>query len=312
MSAVRIVTSPRACVSHSSSVRTLWPTSRPMSHRNVRKRLTGSSARSDASASSTSRSMSDSGCSSPRPYPPTATRSVSSAIRCAKCRHDAMITSSTIRARSRTSVSIGSLARNRAFSDSSAAASAPLNAATGSGPARAAASASRSIGGAAETEPPVDSSGAVTSAPAVLRAESQHLMAVLGHEHGVLPLRGQGVILGHDRSAVREPLHLAPAGVDPRLAGEPHAGQHHDGGRRPGARLAVVQRLRVLVELPADAVPAVLADHREPVLLDEALDRVADVPDPVSGADGLDAAPHRLVADPAQPLADHGRLADVE
>src|SRR5690606_40130921 len=57
---------------------------------------------------------------------------------------------------------------------------------------------------------------------------------------------------------------------------------------------------------------AVLADHREPVLLDEALDRVADVPDPVSGADGLDAAPHRLVADPAQPLADHGRLADVE
>src|SRR5690606_35236446 len=76
-------------------------------------------------------------------------------------------------------------------------------------------------------------------------------------------------------------------------------------GTRAG--LAVVQHLWVLVELPTDAVPAVFADDGEALLLYKALDRVADVADPGAGADLADAAPHRLEADAAQPLADHGR-----
>src|SRR5690606_955293 len=93
-----------------------------------------------------------------------------------------------------------------------------------------------------------------------------------------------------------------------RLDRERHAGHELDAG----AGLAVMQDLRILVELPADAVAAVFADHREPVLLDEGLDRVPDVTDAGPRAHHVDAAPHRVVADPRQPLADHGRLADEE
>src|SRR5690606_8918180 len=150
------------------------------------------------------------------------------AMRRAKYRHDATITSSTMRARSRTNASIGSFARKRSFSDASAAASAALNVASGFGPPSAAVRASRSSGSTAEGGPPVDSSGVDMSAPLVSRAERQHLVTVLGHEHRVLPLGGQGMILRHDRPAVGEELRVPAAGVDHRLDGDRHAGHELD------------------------------------------------------------------------------------
>ena len=63
------------------------------------------------------------------------------------------------------------------------------------------------------------------------------------------------------------------AGVDHRLDGEDHAGL----AARAGAGLAVVQHLRLFVEVAADAVAAEFAHHREAVLLGVLLDGGADV-----------------------------------
>ena len=77
-----------------------------------------------------------------------------------------------------------------------------------------------------------------------------------------------------------------------------------------GARLAVVQHLRVLVEHAADAVAAVLAHDREALLLDVALDRVADVAQVTPGPDRADAAPHRIEGNFRQPLGLYRRSSD--
>jgi hypothetical protein len=85
------------------------------------------------------------------------------------------------------------------------------------------------------------------------------------------------MVLGDDGPAVvAELLHVAAAGVDHRLDGEGHAG--HQFFQRAG--LAVVQHLRLFVEVAADAVAAELAHHREALLLGEFLDGEADVAQP--------------------------------
>ncbi len=84
----------------------------------------------------------------------------------------------------------------------------------------------------------------------------------------VLPLRRQRVVLGDDGPAIAEQLHVTPAGIDHRLDREGHARLELE----PGARLAVVQYLRVLVEDAADAVAAVLTHDRIALGLDILLD----------------------------------------
>ncbi|GBE46178.1 hypothetical protein BMS3Bbin11_01274 [bacterium BMS3Bbin11] len=79
---IRLVTTVRSMAAslHSSTVRTLWPISRPISHKICRNcspdSAKVSSIFSPASSSSRRiiRSMSEEGCSSFRPYPPTAIR----------------------------------------------------------------------------------------------------------------------------------------------------------------------------------------------------------------------------------------------
>ena len=68
MRLVATVTSRLASFTHSPTVRTLFPTASPMSHRNARKSLTFSlSPPPIALRVRTSKSMSEPGCSSPRP-----------------------------------------------------------------------------------------------------------------------------------------------------------------------------------------------------------------------------------------------------
>ena len=140
------------------------------------------------------------------------------------------------------------------------------------------------------------------------RRQGEHLVTVGGHQHRVLPLRGQRMVRGDDRPAVGERADRRAAGVDHRLDGEDHSGLQQEAGPGP----PVVHDLRLLVELPADPVAAEFADDREMVALGELLDRVADVAQPRAGLDGADAAPHRLEGCLHQALRLDRRRADVE
>src|SRR4051812_20441281 len=96
------------------------------------------------------------------------------------------------------------------------------------------------------------------------------------------------MVLGHDGPSVRELPDARLAGVDHRLDGERHAGldRHSSGG------LAVMQDLRLLVELAADAVPAELAHNRESVALSMLLDRCPNITKAGPRAHLEDTAPH--------------------
>src|SRR5690606_29055751 len=127
-------------------------------------------------------------------------------------------------------------------------------------------------------------------------------------EHGVLPLGRERMILRDDRPAVGEELHFAPPRVDHRLDRDRHA--RNELLARAGT--PVVQYLRILVKDAADAVAAILADDREALALDVALDRVPDVAEPGARPDRADAAPHALEGHAREPFADDRRLPDEE
>src|SRR5690606_36718836 len=76
--------------------------------------------------------------------------------------------------------------------------------------------------------------------------------------------------------------------------------------------LAVVQDLRILVEVPPDAVTTILAHDAQVLTFDECLDRSADVADMCARADFANADPHRFLRDVDQPLGRRGDLADRE
>jgi hypothetical protein len=71
-----------------------------------------------------------------------------------------------------------------------------------------------------------------------------------------------------------------------------------------------MQHLWILVVHTADAVTAVLAHHRIIVLLDEALDGVADVAEPRTRTHRVDTAPHGREAGLGQTLSVRWRPAD--
>src|SRR5204863_2751476 len=98
------------------------------------------------------------------------------------------------------------------------------------------------------------------------------------------------------------------AGVDHWLNREGHSRLE----REASARLAVVQDLRLLVELAADAVAAEFTHHRVAMLLRMRLDRRADVAEARARAHLLDAEPHALEGDIDQPLRLDAGLADIE
>src|SRR6185437_10223463 len=138
--------------------------------------------------------------------------------------------------------------------------------------------------------------------------ERQYLVALLGDEDRVLPLRREAVIGGDDRPPVGEAANGGATGVDHRLDRENHARLKF----HAGAGLAVMQHLRLFVELAADAVPAEFAHHRKAMALGEALDRCADVAEAGARLDLAYTAPHRRKGHFAQPLGLDRRRADVE
>ena len=97
------------------------------------------------------------------------------------------------------------------------------------------------------------------------------------------------------------------AGVDHRLDGKHHAFLE----LQAGARLAVMQHLRVFVEHLPDAVPAVFAHHREALGFRQLLDGVADIAQAHAGPNHLDAGQHALAGGVDQTLGEHRRLTHV-
>ncbi len=113
---------------------------------------------------------------------------------------------------------------------------------------------------------------------------------------------------GHDGPAVGERANRRATRVDHRLDREDHPRLQLESGAGP----AVMDDLRLFVELPADPVAAELADDREVMAFREFLDRVPDVAEVRAVPHGADTAPHRLVGDLDEPPRLDRRRADVE
>ncbi len=124
----------------------------------------------------------------------------------------------------------------------------------------------------------------------------------------MLPLCRQRTVFGDDSPAVGHFADVATPGVDHGLDGEGHAFAQHFSR----ARLAVVQHLRVFVEVAADAMAAEFAHDAVARALGEGLDDVADVAQPRTRFDQRDAMPHGLEGDVNQPLHMLGYGADTE
>src|SRR5690606_9402942 len=83
----------------------------------------------------------------------------------------------------------------------------------------------------------------------------QYLVAGIGDQNGMFPLRREAAIARDDGPAVGEGAYVAPPGVDHGFDGEDHA--RFEALARAG--LAIVQHLRILVELAAHTVTTVFA-----------------------------------------------------
>ncbi len=142
----------------------------------------------------------------------------------------------------------------------------------------------------------------------VVRAQGQHLAAILGHQQGVLPLGGVAAILGgHGPAILRVDLAVVLLAVDHGLDGEAHARFELQ-----LAAVAVVQDLRLFVELGPDAVTAVVTYHGETGLLDDGLDHGADLGDAHAGTHLLDGGVEALLSHLAELATQRGGLAHDE
>ena len=92
-------------------------------------------------------------------------------------------------------------------------------------------------------------------------------------------LSRQRAVAGDRGPAIVEQFHVGAADVDHRLDGEEHAGLQFGAG----AGAAGVDHFRAVVEQPAEAMAAKIADDAVAVLFGMALDGVADVAEPIAG-----------------------------
>src|SRR3989338_4566676 len=138
--------------------------------------------------------------------------------------------------------------------------------------------------------------------------KGQYFKAGIGDEEGVLVLRRQAVVFGDYRPAVGEMLGGRLADVDHRFDGEGHAGLEP----YSGLRAAVMQHLRLFMELPANAVSAKVAHYAVAQRLDKALDGMANVAQIGARPDRADAAPQRQPGGLAQASGQNRRRTGVE
>src|SRR6266536_903745 len=110
------------------------------------------------------------------------------------------------------------------------------------------------------------------------RAGGENFGAVFGDGDGVLEVRRETLVGGHDGPPVGQETCPPVAHVDHGFD------RHHQAGpdQRAPARFAVVRDLWVLVERPAHAVPRVLPDAAEASAFDHLLNGVAHVRQPSS------------------------------
>src|SRR5450830_41005 len=304
---VMTVRSARASSAHSATERTLWPTSRPMSHSRVRK------------CSMESRKISWSALSS------RISRAISASSLQLNCSQAFCRMLSTNQARSSISRRMSRPLRKRSSSTSRAWRIAFLKAAIGL--AFSASSAwnwprSKSSGSTwgivrlsflaiSQSQHSLGKPGQPLRRNAwdrVVRAQGEDFVAGVGDQQGVFPLCGELAVLGDGGPAVAQYLGVSLALVDHRLDGEGHAGfQFH---ARTGA--AVVQDLRLFVEHLADAVAAELANHREAVLFSVLLDHFTDIAQAAAGFDDFNGLVHAFLGHLGQALGPDRHSADVE
>ena len=133
-------------------------------------------------------------------------------------------------------------------------------------------------------------------------------MAVLGDQHGVFPLCGQATVFGDRRPAVRQYLNVPLALVEhgfyrdyhPRLQDFTFTG------------LAVMQDMRVFVEVLANTMPTKFSDDRISIAFRKSLDCVADVAQSRPMPDLLNAEVHGFLGDFDESFGMGADLADAK
>ncbi|VXA81772.1 conserved hypothetical protein [Aeromonas veronii] len=136
----------------------------------------------------------------------------------------------------------------------------------------------------------------------VIGAQGKHLAAILGHQQGVLPLGGVAAILGgHGPAILRIDLAVILLAVDHGLDGEAHACF-----QLQLAAVAVVEDLRLFVELGTDAVAAVVTHHGETGLLDDWLNNSANLGNAGTRTHLLDSGVEALLRNLAELAAQRG------
>lgn len=118
----------------------------------------------------------------------------------------------------------------------------------------------------------------------------------------------EAAVLGDDRPAVGFEFYLLFAGIHHGLNGKAHPRPQ----LCPGARLTIVEHLRILMEFTSDTVPAIFTHDGVVVALDMGLDGVPDIAQAASRSDLLDTDPERLLGDFDQPFGQDGGLSDAE
>ena len=95
------------------------------------------------------------------------------------------------------------------------------------------------------------------TASALCGAEGQYLTTTFRDQHGVLPLCGQGVVLGDHGPAVCQQPHVPLAGIHHWFNGERHPRQQ----LHAAPAFTIVKDLGILVEDAAYTVPAILSHY---------------------------------------------------
>src|SRR5579872_4886872 len=132
----------------------------------------------------------------------------------------------------------------------------------------------------------------------LLFAQCENLVAIVRDGHGVLEVRRQAAIRGHDGPLISLRAYLPGAGVDHRLDRHDHARLEH----RTRPRAAVVWHRRILMQARADTVAHESAHDCIPLALDVGLHGMADVRDVCPRVHGLNAPHQRLSRDIDKPL----------
>lgn len=116
------------------------------------------------------------------------------------------------------------------------------------------------------------------------------------------------MILGHDRPAIGQFPDVGFAGIDHGFDREDHAFLK----LKPTTRFAIVQDLRIFMEVLSDAVATEFSNNRIPVFVGMSLYGMTDITQGGTGSDDVNAFPQAFERDFAEALGKGGDIADRE